>query len=138
MPNLCVNERQNSVVTTLRFFNRIDFYDLKGTYQRSFTYGKELIVPLLKKNDIQVDVLGTTKCFIDIFGTDWYVYCLYDDSADFSNLSTLQVLFWNGQLKKRLNFDRSIKRIAIDLSDRFLVALALDESGELDEVKYSI
>ena len=51
LPNLCVNERQNSVVAALRFFNQIDFYDLKGTYQRSFTYGKEPIVPLLKKND---------------------------------------------------------------------------------------
>ena len=59
------------------------FYDLKGTYQRSFTYGKEPIVPLLKKNDTQVDVLGTTKCFIDICGTDQYVYCLYDGSVDF-------------------------------------------------------
>ena len=136
LPNLCVNERQNSVVAALRFFNQIDFYDLKGTYQRSFTYGKEPIVPLLKKNDTQVDVLGTTKCFIDIFGTDQYVYCLYDGSADFSNLSTLLVLSWDGQLKKRLNFDRSIKRIAVDPSDRFLVALALDESGALDVVKY--
>ena len=105
-----MNERQNSVVAALRFFNQIDFYDLKGTYQRSFTYGKEPIVPLLKKNDTQVDVLGTTKCFIDIFGTDRYVYCL--------------------------NFDRSIKRIAVDPSDGFLVALALDESGALDVVKY--
>lgn len=100
LPNLCVNERQNSVVAALRFFNRIDFYDLKGTYQRSFTYGKEPIVPLLKKNDTQVDVLGTTKCFIDICGTDQYVYCLYDGSVDFSNLSTLLVLSWDGQLKK--------------------------------------
>ena len=98
LPNLCVNERQNSVVAALRFFNQIDFYDLKGTYQRSFTYGKEPIVPLLKKNDTQVDVLGTTKCFIDIFGTDQYVYCLYDGSADFSNLSTLLVLSWDCQL----------------------------------------
>lgn len=56
----------------------------------------------------------------------------------FSNLSTLLVLSWDGQLKKRLNFDRSIKRIAVDPSDRFLVALALDESGALDVVKYSI
>lgn len=95
-------------------------------------------MPLLKKNDTQMDVLGTTKCFIDIFGTDQYVYCLYDGSADFSNLSTLLVLSWDGQLKKRLNFDRSIKRIAVDPSDRFLVALALDESGALDVVKYSI
>ena len=136
LPNLCVNERQNSVVAALRFFNRIDFYDLKGTYQRSFTYGKEPIVPLLKKNDTQVDVLGTTKCFIDICGTDQYVYCLYDGSVDFSNLSTLLVLSWDGKLKKQLNFDRSIKRIAVDSSDRFLVALAQDESGVLDVVKY--
>lgn len=136
LPNLCVNERQNSVVAALRFFNQIDFYDLGGTYQRSFTYGKEPIVPLLKGNDTQVDVLGTTKCFIDIFGTDQYVYCLYDGSVDFSNLSTLLVLSWDGKLKKQLNFDRSIKRIAVDSSDRFLVALAQDESGVLDVVKY--
>ena len=66
-----------------------------------------------------------------------YIACT-DGSADFSNLSTLLVLSWDGQLKKRLNFDRSIKRIAVDPSDRFLVALALDESGALDVVKYSI
>uniref|UniRef100_UPI003FF0242F hypothetical protein n=1 Tax=Parabacteroides distasonis TaxID=823 RepID=UPI003FF0242F len=124
------------VARTYRFCKHIAFYDLKGTYQRSFTYGKEPIVPLLKKNDTQVDVLGTTKCFIDICGTDQYVYCLYDGSVDFSNLSTLLVLSWDGKLKKQLNFDRSIKRIAVDSSDRFLVALAQDESGVLDVVKY--
>ena len=33
LPNLCVNERQNSVVAALRFFNQIDFYDLKGVVE---------------------------------------------------------------------------------------------------------
>lgn len=39
-------------------------------------------------------------------------------------------------MQNTINFDRSIKRIAVDPSDGFLVALALDESGALDVVKY--
>ena len=41
-------------------------------------------------------------------------------------------------IKERLNFDRSIKRIAVDPSDGFLVALALDESGALDVGKIPV
>lgn len=136
LPNLCVNEPRNSVVAALRFWNRIDFYDLKGTFQKSFIPTQEPIVPLLKEKDAQVDIEGTNKCFIDIFGTDRYVYCLYDGSVDFSNRSTLLVLTWDGELKKCLHLDRPVKKIAVDPSDRFIVTLAAGENETWDVVRY--
>lgn len=138
LPNLCVNERQNSVVAALRFFNRIDFYDLKGTYQRSVTYGRKPIAPLLAADGRKVDVLGSVKCFIDLFGTNRYVYCLYDGSVDFSNAFTLLVFTWDGRLKNSFRLDRSVRRIAVDEDDRFIVGLSPDENGIYDVIKYEL
>lgn len=138
LPNLCVNERQGRVVAALRFFNRIDFYDLNGTFEKSFTYGDESFVPSLTADGKEVDILGSIKCFIDIFGTDRYVYCLYDGTVDFSATSTLLIFTWDSELKKTLRLDRSVKRMAVDTSDRFLVALSQGENDVCDVIKYEI
>lgn len=42
LPNLCVNERQNSVVAALRFFNQIDFYDLGELIKGALRMGRSL------------------------------------------------------------------------------------------------
>lgn len=138
LPSLCVNERQNRVVAALRFFNRVDFYDLAGAPQKSVAYGGKPVAPSLTADGKGVDVLGSTKCFIDIFGTDRYVYCLYDGTVDFSAASTLLVFTWNGKLEKTLRLDRSVRRMAVDASDRFLVALSQGENGVCDVIKYPL
>lgn len=138
LPGLCVSERHNSLVAAQRFFNQIYFYELNGSYKKTLTYGKERIVPLLKEDGMGVDIQETTKCFVDIFGTDRYVYCLYDGSKDFSAHSVLLILTWDGKLERMLHLDRNLKKIAVDSSDKFLYALTLNEKGTRDVVMYKI
>ena len=135
--NLIVNEKANSTVCAYRFFNKVQFFDLKDNIVRDVMYGDERIEP----KDIVVSTFNFTenrKCFIDICGTDQYVYCVYDGSYDYSQLSKIMIFKWDGTHIKTLQTDRKIKKIAIEKSDSYLMAIAADEHGGRDVVRYSL
>ncbi len=137
LSNLCVNEDANRIVSAMRFVNLILFYDLEGSLTQVTSFGKSKILPL-QKGENQVDVINSTKCFIDIYGTPKYVYCLYNGASDFSKASTIVVFKWDGTHISTLKSDRFLRNIAVDKDDNYVVALASRSDGGTDVVKYKL
>ena len=121
----------------MRFVNLILFYDLEGSLTQVTSFGKSKILPL-QKGENQVDVINSTKCFIDIYGTPKYVYCLYNGASDFSKASTIVVFKWDGTHISTLKSDRFLRNIAVDKDDNYVVALASRSDGGTDVVKYKL
>lgn len=137
MTNLCVNENKGAVVSALRFFNSVQFYNLRGEIKQIFSFGKVPITPQIKSSDA-LDFTGSVKCFIHIFCTEKFVYCLYDGSSELNQLSKIVLFKWNGKHVKTIQTDHMLKKIAVDPSDKLLLALACDSEGEQIVVKYKL
>lgn len=137
LTNLCVNEKRKSVVSALRFFNSVQFYNLRGEIVRIVSFGKESVIPE-KNSGNTLDFKNSIKCFINIYGTEKFVYCLYDGSSTFNQLSKIVIFKWNGDHVKTIQTDHILKKIAIDPSDKYLLALASDNVGEQIVVEYDL
>lgn len=136
--SICVNEDANTVVSAFRFTNCLSFYQLDGTLRTTVRFGNDLIIPQLSSNPKELDVKGSIKCFIHICGTPRYVYCLYAGSSDFSGKSRIVVFQWNGRHLKTWEVDRSLRSISVDKSDKYVVAIASNEDGGQDIVRYEL
>lgn len=138
LSNICVSEKHNKIVSALRFFNRIDIFDLDGCYIKSLNYGKSTIKPLLTKDNRSIDVQSSIKCFIDMCSTDKNIYCIYSGSQDFSNNTTLLVFTWDGKLNRRVILDSRAKQISIDHNEKYIYTISADKAGGNKIIKYKL
>jgi hypothetical protein len=138
LTNLCANEKENSIVSALRFINCIQFYDFDTELITSVIIGDSILLPQINTRSKETDILNTAKYIIDIYGTSDYVYCLYNGSRNYDVNSTIFVFKWNGKHISTLKTDRSIKKIAVDSSDKYLIALGRNEKEGYDVVKYTL
>lgn len=136
--SVCVNESANTVVSAFRFTNCISFYQLDGTLRNTVRLGEDWVIPEVLSNKKELDVENTLKCFIGLCGTPRYVYCLYSDSKDFSEKSKIVVFQWNGKHVRTWEADRSIRSIAVDETDKSMLAIASKENGGQDVVRYEL
>jgi hypothetical protein len=135
--NLLVHEERKSVVCAYRFFNKIQFFDLRGNISKDILYGKDRIEP--KDTPVELsNFKDNLKCFIDIYATDQYVFCVYDGSYDYTNLSKIMIFKWDGTHVKTLQTDRTIKSIAVDKLNSYILALTANEFKGRDIVRYKL
>lgn len=134
---ICLNEEHNSVVSAYRFTNCISFYNLEGTFCKVIQFGKDPIIPLMSIGTNKTDIVNTTKCFIHIYGTPKYVYCLYDGSSHFTNHSKIAVFKWDGKHVVTWQVDRNLRAIAVDDEDKYILAISSNENGQ-DIIKYDL
>jgi hypothetical protein len=135
--NLLVHEKRGSIVCAYRFFNKIQFFDLRGNISKDISYGKDRIEP----KDTPVELSNfkeNLKCFIDVYATDQYVFCVYDGSYDYTNLSKIMIFKWDGTHVRTWQTDRIIKSIAVDKRNSYLLALTANESKGRDIVRYKL
>lgn len=130
--NMKVNESEATIVCAFRFFNRVVFYDMRGAIKQRITVGEEAIMPDNPNNTINMK--EAMKCFIHLATTDQYVYCLYDGSTDYSAPSRIVIFDWKGNHHKTLQTDRPLKKIAVDPTDQYILALTPSENNEGQEV----
>lgn len=136
--DLVINEEKGVIVSALRFINSIQFFDLNCDRTKAFSFGDYYIIPVADITNRHMDTEQSTKCFIDICCSDKYVYCLYDGSTGFTNNSQIFIFDWNGKHHKTLQADRSIRKIATEQSGKYILALAANQEGGRDVVKYKL
>lgn len=135
LTNLCVNEKNKVAVSALRFFNSVQFYDLHGGIKRIVSFGEAPVQPQ-NNSGKTLDFENSVKCFIDIYGTDNLVYCLFNGSLMFDQPSEIVVFKWNGDHVRTIQTDYALKKIAVDASDKYILALASNDKGEQLVLKY--
>ena len=133
---MVLNEKKKRIVTAYRYTNHISFYNLDGILEQSFFTDKKIVVPIAVRNSI--DIEASRKCFIEIYGTERYVYCLYDGSVDFSNNSRLYIYTWDGKFQGAISLDRNIRTFAVSEDDCFIIAISRSKQGGQDILKYKI
>lgn len=135
--SLCANETKNAVVAGMRFVNQVLFYDLDAELKTTVILGDSLHFPAIKKGPA-VDIPNSTNYIIDIYGTPEYVYCLYDGTSDFKGISDIYVFSWSGKHIKTLKAGQNLKRIAVDKDNTYMLAIAENENGLRDVVRFSL
>lgn len=138
LSNLRIDETQNAAACAYLFFNQIHFFDLKGKITRIVTIGDKNIFPVNKWPEPVIDYENSAKCTIDMCHTGQYVYCLYNGSKDFEANSRIIVFKWDGTHVRTYETDRQLKKITIDRSGNKLIALAANEQGGRDVVRYAV
>lgn len=138
LSHLCVKEQADVVVSAMRFTNSVLFYDLKGTLKQVIKFGENTILPIKAGDGKSLDILNTPKCFIGIYGTSKYVYCLYNGTSDFSSSSNILVFNWNGDHISTLQCNRGLRNIAVNEDNTFLIALSSRTNGGTDVLKYKL
>lgn len=136
--NLCIHPQKGVIVAALRYINTINFYDLNFDMTKARAFGEVYIFPEIQPDKQSINIEKSTKCFIDIASTDKYIYCLYDGSDNYSVSSTVIILDWEGNHIRNIKVDRSLRKIVVEKSDKFLMALAGNEEETFDVVKYEL
>ena len=135
--HLAVNEEKKTAVAALRYINCVQFYDFRGKLKNQTIFGEKYEYPLFMPGENPVaDKLS--KTFIDICGDKDFLYCLYDGSQEYDKLSKIVVFKWTGQHIATLQTDRSIRKIVCDTKRKVLIALAANQEGGRDVVRYKI
>lgn len=133
---LVLNEKKKRIVVAYRYTNHISFYNLDGIVEKTFFTDKKIVVPVAAHDGI--DIEATRKCFIETYGTEKYVYCLYDGSTDFSNNSRLYIYTWDGKPQGIISLDRNIRTFAVSEDDNYIIAISRSKQGGQDILKYRI
>ena len=134
--SLCVNEKMDRVVSAYRFTNYISFYTLKGDLLKTIRIGNSPVYPIYLYTGT-LDMVNTTKCFIDICGTERYVYCLYSGSTDYKAPTHLIAFKWNGEHHKTWLLNQNIR--AMDVwDDTYLVGIKTGQDKEQKVYRYAI
>ena len=134
--SLVLNEKKKSVVVAYRYTNHISFYNLEGILKKSFFTHKNKVTPIATHDGINIE--ASRKCFIETYGTEKYVYCLYDGSVDFSDNSRLYIYTWDGKPKGTILLDRNIRTFAVSEDDSFIIAVSRSKQDGQDILKYRI
>ena len=133
---LCVNEKAKAAVAAYRYANLLTFYNLKGDAMVTVSIGDKTIAPVITHDE--VDVLQSDKCFTTIAGSPKYVYCVYNGSNDFNALSKIFVFKWNGKHVATWEVDRNCRAIAVDKTDKYLIAISSRSGGGQDILRYDL
>jgi hypothetical protein len=132
--HLCVNEEKNSIVAALQYVNQILFYDMDGRLKSTFTAGDRPVLPHDGKN--RFDAGNAEKYFIDIYGTPEYVYCLYDGTRHYTGISDIYIFTWSGKHVATLKTGRNLKKIAADRHNSCILAIAANDRGGRDLIRF--
>lgn len=134
---ICLNENRNTIVSAYRFTNYLSFYGLDGVLKTTVQFGDRPIIPIITPDQDKLDIRNTPKYFTYICGTPQYVYCLYDGSSDFTASSKIVVFQWNGKHVTTWQTNRSLRAIAVDKEDKYILAIAPNTNGQ-DIIKYNL
>ena len=136
---ICVNATAGVVASAYRFTNQLSFYDLKGVLLSTVQCGSDTIIPIAHaRENNKIDVLNSTKCFIDLYGTANYLYCLYAGTADYSEPSKIMIFRWDGSHVKTLEMDRYVRSIAVEQTDEYIMAIAANKENGQDIIRYAV
>lgn len=132
--SLVLNEKKKRMAVAYRYTNHISFYNLDGILEQSFFVDNNKIVPVATRDGINIE--ASRKCFIETYGTEKYVYCLFDGSVNFSNNSQLHIYTWEGKRKAIISLDRNIRTFAVSEDDSSILAVSRSERGGQDILIY--
>jgi hypothetical protein len=132
---MTVNERKQSLCSSLRSINCINFYNLKGERKKTITIGEKLHFP--QSHPIFVDFAHDKIHFDGISGTSDYVYCLYRgvNAKESATDVKIFVFNWEGEHITTIKTDGNIVRITADKNNRYILGLSNRENGSTDIVK---
>lgn len=136
--NLCVNENLNAAVSAYRFINYISVYNLQGKLKTTIQVEERTNPVSMIANHNELDAAQLTKYFIDIYGTPQYFYCLYNGTSDFSAKSKVFIFKWNGKHINTIQMDRAIRKFAVDRDNKYIIAIATNETDGQDIIRYNL
>lgn len=129
--HLCISEKHKRTVVAYRFMNFLSFYDLNGNLQCTIEIGTNKFPHKIELGDANIK-----KYFIDIYGTEKYVYCLYSGSSDLSVPSRILKFNWNGKHIDTFLLDRPIQLFAVDEKKECIIAASSYNTKGQDLIKY--
>ena len=131
--HLCVNEKYKRAVAAYRFVNFLSFYDLNGELQCTVEIGTNKT-----PHEIELGDANITKFFIDIYGTEKYVYCLYSGSSDLTAPSRILKFNWDGKHINTFLLDRPIQLFAVDEKKKEIIAVSSYNTKGQDIIQYRL
>lgn len=133
-----VNEKENVIYTASRFTNSIQRYGINGELDEIYILGEKQELPILNNKGQNIDIPNSKKYFIQIYGTNKYVYCLYSGSSGIDCNSKVLVFNWKGKYINSYDLNRSVSCIAIEQCNNYLYGIARNSIGETEVLKYSL
>jgi hypothetical protein len=127
----------------MKFFNRLNFYDLNGNLKKSVLIGEE-VIPDFSKEGTHVIPQDVIYFAMDMYVSDKFVYLLY------ANMEVGEIFVENGNNSpfKILKFDMEGKFLNEFYLDRQLLCFVVDENesafglsfqeGVVRLIKYSL
>lgn len=131
--HLCVNEKHKRAVVAYRFVNFLSFYDLNGELQSTVEIETNELPHKIELGDANI-----TKFFIDIYGTEKYVYCLYSGSSDLTAPSKILKFNWNGKHINTFQLDRPIQLFAVDEKNKYIIAVSSYNTKGQDIIQFKL
>lgn len=135
---LALHEKKDVAVFAFRFLNAIQFYK-SGKKEKLLTiYGDSIQPPLHGLGGKLLDMHHSPKHFIDIYGTNQYVYCLYSGSPDFMANTKIIIYNWNGKHIRTLQTDMPLSKIVVDTKNSYLLGLAPKRPNGQKLIQYDL
>ena len=132
--HLSVNGEQRKAVIAYRFIDFLSFYDFNGYLEGSVKIRSKIL-----PSEIRINNPNTPKYFIDLYGTEQYIYCLYSGSRNLDVPARVIKFNWTGKHIQTYLLDRSIHSFAINERRNILVAISSNKnSGKQEIVKYTL
>ena len=138
-----VCESEGLIIQAMKFFNRLNFYDLNGNLKKSVLIGEE-VIPDFSKEGTHVIPQDVIYFAMDMYVSDKFVYLLY------ANMEVGEIFVENGNNSpfKILKFDMEGKFLNEFYLDRQLLCFVVDENesafglsfqeGVVRLIKYSL
>lgn len=131
--NICAHEKKERITVAYRFLNYLSFYDLEGNRQQTFKFGTNR-----KPYDMSLSNSNMIKFFIDIYGTDKFVYCLYSGSSDLEAPCKVLKLNWKGKHINTYQLDRPIQAFAVHKNNKRLLAISVNKQDRQEVICYQL
>lgn len=130
--HLSVNKKQEKAVAAYRFIDFLSFYNFNGNLDCSVKIRSKI-----PSAEIQINEPNTVKYFIDLYGTDQSVYCLYSGSNNLDVPARIIQFDWNGKHIRTYLLDRPVYSFAVNETKHLLVAISNNKGNKQQEiVKY--
>lgn len=136
---LCASEK--GIVVSLRYFNKVLFYDKKGDIIKEVQLGNEALYPKWDKKEEEIDFNETKTYLMDMCITENHIYCLWiedDEEANRKKPSKIFVFDWDLNYKSTLQLDKAIVRINASQNDSFILGIIDDGTGLTNVTKYNL
>ncbi|EPR65559.1 hypothetical protein ADICYQ_5480 [Cyclobacterium qasimii M12-11B] len=141
---LSINEEVGVIVQSMKYFNRLNFYDLEGVFRNSILIGDEVMPDFSTDTNLLIPG-GVITFTVDMFLSDNFIYLLYanvetgkmfQEEADENNSFKVLQFDFEGQLINEFNLDRQLFSFVIDDQEN-LMGLSFEE-GVIRLIKYSL